>query len=218
MTLKTLLHSLAIFLIVLYAGGLSAVHAQTAEEIFDRLKAKYDTIETLRTEFSQTMTSEFSDDVETSSGVLTMKKDQYRVETQSQTLITDGITTWVYLPYEKQVLINDYEEDEMTFSINDFFFNYQDQYEVTEVKTARIDGLNHHVLTMIPTRGDAFFLSVTLSMRDTDDVVTHLEVIDANGTTMAFQLTNIVLNPVVEDDLFHFTAPDEVEIVDLRSE
>ena len=218
MTLKTLLHSLAIFLIVLYAGGLSAVHAQTAEEIFDRLKAKYDTIETLRAEFSQTMTSEFSDDVETSSGVLTMKKDQYRVETQSQTLITDGITTWVYLPYEKQVLINDYEEDEMTFSINDFFFNYQDQYEVTEVKTARIDGLNHHVLTMIPTRGDAFFLSVTLSMRDTDDVVTHLEVVDANGTTMAFQLTNIVLNPVVEDDLFHFTAPDEVEIVDLRSE
>jgi len=122
MSIKTLIRN-AFLLTVLCVTGLFSVQAQSAEEILDRMKTRFDTIDTFRAEFSQVITSEFSDEREMSSGVLTMKKDQYRVETPGQTIVTDGITTWVYLPYEDQVLINDYEEDEMTFSINDFFFN-----------------------------------------------------------------------------------------------
>jgi len=54
-------------------------------------------------------------------------------------------------------------------------------------------------------------------MRDSDDVVTFIEVVDANGTTMEFTLTNIVLNPLVEESTFQYTPPAGVEIVDLRS-
>jgi len=216
MSIKTLIRN-AFLLTVLCVTGLFSVQAQSAEEILDRMKTRFDTIDTFRAEFSQVITSEFSDEREMSSGVLTMKKDQYRVETPGQTIVTDGITTWVYLPYEDQVLINDYEEDEMTFSINDFFFNYRDQYDITAFNTDLSQGVRYQNLTLVPRSGDAFFLSVTLSMRDSDDVVTFIEVVDANGTTMEFTLTNIVLNPLVEESTFQYTPPAGVEIVDLRS-
>lgn len=202
---------------LLLGSGFSRVQAQSADQIFQRLKAKYDSIASLRAEFSQTMTSSYTDEAATSQGLLILQGNRYRVETQGQTLVTDGKVTWVYVPSENQVLINDYVEDETTFSINEFFFNYEDHYKASKVKTARLNGEKHYVLTLTPKRQDAFFKQVTLSMRDRDNVVTQMEVVDVNDTTMTFNLKNIQLNPKLGPNTFKFTPPQNAEVVDLRS-
>lgn len=203
--------------LVFLTSGYSTVQAQSADQVYQRLKSTYHTINAVRAEFTQTMSSSYSDESATSSGVVVMQGNKYRVETQAQTLVTDGNVTWVYLPGDGQVLINDYIEDETTFSMNDFLLNQADQYRATKVTTTLLGGQKHYVLTLTPKSQDSFFTEVLLSMRDRDNLVTRLQVKDVNGTTMVFDLKNIQLNPKLDGNVFTFQPPKNVEIVDMRS-
>ncbi len=195
----------------------SPAGAQDAEDVFDRLKEKYESIGTLRAEFSQTMSSSYMDEEATSTGTLVASGEKYRVETEGQILVTDGTVTWVYMPSQNQVLINDYAEDDQTFSISEFLFDYDERFDVSSVTTTSIDGERHYVLSLEPKSREAFFTEAVLSLRARDDIITRLQVVDVNGTTMIFNLTNIELNPALKVDEFSFTPPDGAEIIDLRS-
>ena len=210
------LRGLFAFLLVAFIGQ-APVHAQQSENPLQRLQEKYQAIEALQAEFSQTMSSPYSDTENKFTGQVVLKDDQYRVETGTQTLVTNGETTWIYSPGENQVLINDYKEDETTFSLNDFLFNYHDRYDVTGTEAVQLDGEKHFRIHMKPKRQSDFFREMTLWMRDRDAMVTRLEVIDRNDTRMTYTLTDIELNPKVSDQTFSFTPPQEAEIVDLRS-
>ncbi|MEX0599474.1 MAG: outer-membrane lipoprotein carrier protein LolA, partial [Rhodothermales bacterium] len=61
------------------------------------------------------------------------------------------------------------------------------------------------------------FTQATLSMRTRDHNITRLQVVDVNGTTMDFNLTNIELNPALDSTVFQFTPPNGAEVIDLRS-
>lgn len=203
--------------VLLATIGASPLSAQDADEIFERLKQKYESIDALRAEFSQTMTSSYMDEEATSRGVLIASGDRYRVETEDQTLVTDGRVTWVYMPSQNQLLINDNTDDEESFSVSELLFNYDEQFTVTDVTTATVDGESHYVLSLEPRSRDAFFTEATMSMRARDAIVTRLQILDVNGTTMIFDLTNIELDPPLDAGVFTFTPPKGTEIVDLRS-
>ena len=183
----------------------------------ERLRAKYESIDALRAEFTQTMTSEYSDTEETFEGTVILDGDRYRVEAGQNTFVTNGEVTWIYDTAKNQVLINDYVEDETAFSLNDFFFESNRDFELTSTENETVDGEAHLVLHLTPKRDDAFFSDVTIWMREQDDLATRLEVLDVNGTKMAFRLDNIELNPPVDDEMFTFTPPEGTEVVDLRS-
>ncbi|MEX0822225.1 MAG: outer membrane lipoprotein carrier protein LolA [Rhodothermales bacterium] len=191
--------------------------AQSVDEVFERLKTKYESIDALRADFAQTMRSSYMDDEATSSGVLIASGEKYRVETDGQTLVTDGIVTWVFMRSQDQVLINDYSEDEQSFSVSEFLFDYDEKFDATSVQTTTVDGEEHFVLTLEPESEEAFFTEATLSMRTRDDIITRLQVVDVNGTTMDFNLTNIELNPALDSTVFQFTPPNGAEVIDLRS-
>lgn len=212
------------FVVALLAALLTALAvpsgpatAQSVDEVFERLKAKYESIDALRANFSQTMRSSYMDEEATSHGILIASGEKYRVETDGQTLVTDGIVTWVYMRSQDQVLINDYSEDEQSFSVSEFLFNYDDNFDATSVETTTVDGEEHFVLRLDPESEDTFFTEATLSLRTRDDIITRLQVVDVNGTTMEFTLTDIELNPTLDASEFQFTPPNGAEVIDLRS-
>lgn len=207
--------SLALCFVLLV--GHPAASAQDGAALMERLRATYESIDALRAEFTQTMTSEYSDTEESFEGIVILDGNRYRVEAGPNTFVTDGEVTWIYDESKNQVLINDYVEDETAFSLNDFFFKSNEDYEVTQTEQTNLEGETHHILHLAPKRDDAFFSAVTIWMRDRDDLATRLEVLDVNGTRMTFGLDNIELNPPVEDAMFSFTPPDGAEVIDLRS-
>jgi outer membrane lipoprotein carrier protein len=216
MTIRSLLILLFLGAGVLWIGQRPA-HAQDGDAVFERLQQKYESLNSLRAEFTQTMSSAFSDQEATSSGTLTLSGDKYRVETGSQTLITDGTTTYVYLPSEQQVLINKASNDDTSFSPSEFLLNYDARFNVSGVAETTLDGQTHYRLTLTPKQDDSFFQEATLWMRTTDAVITRLEVLDVNETRMTFRLENIQLDPALPADTFTFTPPEGVEVIDLRS-
>lgn len=209
-------HRFLLVATVLLLSHTSAI-AQDADAVFQRLLDHYSSISSLRADFTQTMTSSFSDDEASSSGTLFLSGDKYRVEMESQVLVTDGVATYVYLPFEKQVLINDYLEDESTFSPSDIFVNHDDRFEVTAAESEQVNGQMHFKLSLSPKSADSFFREATIWMRDADTIITRMEVLDMNETRMTFSLENIALDPNFEEGLFSFTPPEGVEVIDLRS-
>jgi outer membrane lipoprotein carrier protein len=187
----------------------------SADRLVDRLEQKYDGGQALKAQFTQTTSQ--NGQMSTLSGTLTLKGDRYRVQTDRQTLVTDGETTWVYTPAREQVLVNDYIEDETAFSPSRFFDGYRERYRATDVRTAQRDGAKHHVLTLKPREQGAFFQNVTLWMRASDAVVTRLAVENANGSTMTFTLRDVTFSAKTTAGTFRFDVPPSAEVVDLRS-
>ncbi len=213
--LRYALPTILVIVIVLAAGH--PAQAQDADAVFQRLLDKYETISSLRASFTQTMTTPYSDDEASFSGRLMLQGDQYRVETGTEVLIVNERETFVYRPQEQQLLINDTVNDENSFSPSEFLLDYHQRFDVAEASAETLNGERHYRLTLLPRNPDSFFLEATLWMRDRDALITRLEVLDANETRMIFELDDLELNPPLAPDTFRFTAPEGVEVIDLRS-
>src|SRR5512141_3257524 len=93
----------------------------TVKEITDRLQKKYESIQDATARFTQHVKFGFSKIEQNFSGTLRMKRpNKYRVETDYQTLVTDGATVWSYSPVNKQVLIDRYKETSDSFAPEQF--------------------------------------------------------------------------------------------------
>lgn len=203
-----------LLMLLLLAGG-GRARAQDADQLVRRLEEKYNNDQALKAQFTQTVSQ--GGQTNTLSGTLTLQGDRYRVTTDQQTLVTDGETTWIYTPARGQVLVNDYVEDETAFSPSRFFDGYRERYRVSDVRTTQREGEKHYVLTLKPKQEGAFFREVTLWMRASDAVVTRLAVRDANQSKMTFALRDVSFDVETDASTFRFDAPQDAEVVDLRS-
>jgi outer membrane lipoprotein carrier protein len=198
--------------------GHPAAQAQSGQDVLDRIKNKYASIDALRAEFRQITTTPFDETGESISGVIYLSDDKFRVETEGQIIVSNGTTTWIYNAATNQVLINDNTEDETTFSLNRFLFDFDDTYEIASTGRALLGGKEHHMLRLHPKNPDSYFREIMVVMRDSDNLVPRIEVVDVNDTRMVFELKSIELNPPLAPDTFLFTPPEGSEVVDLRSE
>ncbi|MCH8961344.1 MAG: outer membrane lipoprotein carrier protein LolA [Bacteroidetes bacterium] len=222
MIARSALACLVLFAALVLTAGHPAAHAQTADAqqadaVFDRLLAKYNAIDALRAEFTQTMSSSYMDQEESFTGLLILQGEKFRIETATEVLVVNGQETYVYRPNEQQVLISDVVEDEASFLPTDFLLHHDERFDVLDVDVVTYNGERHYRLNLKPKSADSFFREATLWMRDRDDIITKMTVLDVNETRMVFTLDNIELNPSLDADTFNFTPPDGVEIIDLRS-
>ncbi|MBT8398862.1 MAG: outer membrane lipoprotein carrier protein LolA [Rhodothermia bacterium] len=207
---------LVLFLIGLAATGIVDAHAQSGEEVVAAVRNRLQQSKALSAEFDQTFASEYIDHTESVDGTILLQGDKYRVETPLQTFVTDGKVTWIYNRAENQVLINNFVEDETTFSLNRFLFDFDDRYYVAEMEGAPLDA-NHYRVTLRAFDASEFFPEVTMVVDRVTYAIARLEVVDANQTLITINLRNLDLNPEVDPRAFTFDPPESSEIVDLRS-
>ncbi len=198
--------------------GQPAARAQSGQDVLERIKNTYERIDALRAEFRQITTTPFDETGTSISGVIYLSNDKFRVETEGQTIVSNGRVTWIYNAATNQVLINDNMEDETTFSLSRFLFDFDDTYEIASTGRALLGGKEHHILRLHPKNPESYFREIMVVMRDSDNLVPRIEVLDANDTRMVFELKSIEIDPPLAPDTFLFVPPEGSEIVDLRSE
>ncbi len=213
--MQTLLYRTALLLLVASVLSTGQLFAQDGNALLRRVQARYTQSTSLRADFTQTMTSAYGD--EQFSGTLLVQGNRYRVEAGPQQFVTDGRTTWLYNKTQNQVIVNDFVEDETTFSPTGFLTRYGSRYRVSAVTPQTVRGQRHYTLTLTPKSDDEFFDQVKVTMRDADAVVTRLELSDINGTQMRYELRNVQFNPTLSAAQFRFTPPRGAEVVDLRN-
>jgi outer membrane lipoprotein carrier protein len=180
------------------------------------VQAAYEALDGLRASFTQVISSEFAGDTTRIEGTVLLSGNKYRVETPSQTVVTNGTTTWIYTPADSQVVVNDTEKNASTVTPETFLTASTDRYTVTSRTTTTRSGTRHVQLQLSATDSDARFKNATLWVRASDRVVTRMRATDRNGSTLDLRLQDLVVNPPLKKEPFTFSPPEGIEVIDLR--
>jgi outer membrane lipoprotein carrier protein len=205
-----------LILIACFFGTLtSAATGQSteAEQIMQRLRDRFQESGMLSATFRQTLDADYAGSSSSIEGKIFLKDRQYRIETSDQIVVTDGVVTWVYVEEDRQVIVNDYEEDEETFTLGHFLDERSDRYDVS-LAPEQPEG--YHVVTLSAKTPDTFLERATLWIDAREYIVSRIEVVDVNGAFMRFEMSDVDLEPELDESTFQFQPGEDVEVVDLR--
>jgi len=189
----------------------------SVKEITDHLQKKFDSIQDATARFTQHVKFGFSKIEQSFSGTLKMKKPhQYRVETEYQTLVTNGVTVWSFSPVNKQVLIDRYKETADSFTPEQFLLNLPANYFATLVQTDAGTEKSLLALKLSPKDDQSFIKSMKVWVEEGSWVVKKVEMLDVNDTEKIYTVQEIKINSNLKESTFAFTAPPGTEVVDLR--
>lgn len=209
---KTLI--LALATVILAAG---VVPALTGQDILNRIRRTYDRINTFEATFDQTFVWKFAGTEEEMSGRFYMAKpNRFRVETEVQTVVTDGRTVWSWSPATKQVILNDYDPRTMPLRPDNFLFTFPDDESVTYVGESRMDGQKVHTVDVLPKDPALGIASMRVWVDDGTWLTRRVTYISVNDDTTTYVLRDTRMNAGVPSSVFQFDIPEDAEVVDFR--
>lgn len=209
---------------VFIMGFSARAFAQTVTEpaqVLDKVRDTYDNITDVTAAFTEEVKFKYSNIQQTLSGELEIKKgNKYRIQTDQQTIVTDGTTVWSYSPVNKQVLIDDYKENAKTFSPDKFLFSVPTDFQAVFLDEKKPESSQMYTLKLIPREGTpsaAAVKSLKLWVAAKDWSIRKVEYIDKNETQRTYTIHSMSLNTGIPDRNFTFTVPNGVQVVDLRA-
>ncbi len=191
--------------------------AQSGKEIIESLRKKYASIDDAVVKFEQTVKYGVSKFEQSFSGTFYFKKkNKYRIETDQQIVVTDGVTSWLYSKVNNQVIIDKYREDKDISSPEKFLLSISDEYIPVILRTERNDGKKIYILKLTPRDENSSIESAKIWVVEGDLQITRVEITDISGTVTTYSVKSIKINSGVEDSIFKFSIPSGVKVVDLR--
>ena len=184
-------------MIVFFLMGFRAQEKDwTVKQVTDQLQHRYEMIDDASVQFEQHVKFGYSNIEQHISGNLKMKKPtHYRVESDQQTIVTDGKTVWAYSKANNQVIIDTYKENSNSISPEQFMLNLPANYYASLLGYEKQPGGNLILLKLVPKDDRSFVKSVKVSIEEN---------------------SWIKLNTNIKEKTFTFETPEGSEIVDLR--
>jgi outer membrane lipoprotein carrier protein len=204
-----------VMMAVTSAGALRA--EDTARDVLDRMKKKYDSIQDAQLRFSQRVKFEMAKIEQNVHGTLLVKKEnKYRVELEGQTIVTNGETVWSYSQPNNQVLIDHFKMDDRSLSPERILTGAPEDFAATVVGREMMEKDGVIVLKLLPRDEQAFVRSMKLWVDDATWMIRRVELVDANGRETRYTVNDVRINVGIQDSRFTYQIPEGAEIVDLR--
>jgi chaperone LolA len=189
----------------------------TVKQVTEQLQHRYEMIDDAIVQFDQDVKIGFSNIEQRFSGVLKMKKPKhYRIESEHQTIVTDGVTVWAYSTANNQVIVDTYKENSNSISPEQFMLNLPVNYYVSLLGYEKQSTGYMVLLKLIPKDDRSFVKSVKISVEENGWMVRKIVILDVNETETAYTVKDIKLNTNIKDKIFTFETPVGAEVVDLR--
>lgn len=155
---------------------------------------------------------------DTLKGDVLLEGAKFKINVKDQQVICDGKNIWTYVPDDKEVQVNYFEDNDDVFSPSHIFTFYQDgfSYQVEEKKA--ISGKNYTVIEMVPANKKTTYFKIEITIEDATLQITESKVFDKNGTRYVYKITKQTPNVASGADTFTFDAKKYpgVKVVDLR--
>jgi outer membrane lipoprotein carrier protein len=197
-----------------------AARAQDADAVIDRAVAAYAQLNSMRAEFTQTLTNPLTGSSQTTSGVILRKKPNLlSINFESgDRVATDGSTLWVYLPSSVpgQVVRMPYTGNNASSvdPAEQFLNSPRARFTVTSSGTATLGDRATHAVTLVPKRANANFTSAKVWIDDNDSSIRQFDVETASGLKRHVVITSFKANPELSRSSFKFAVPKGAKIVD----
>lgn len=186
---------------------------KSKDEIFKSLKDKYNNISSIQLSFETVGNMEFKGEIKAKKG------NKYIITMPMMTVISNGKTIWNYNERDDKVLISNFENNTKgAFSIDRIFFSLMSEYKPDKLnKISKSTGKSYYELTMeaIDKSKKAQFTKFKIRLAKNGQDITNIEY-EENGNTQSVNVSNIILNPKLNDKIFNFKASKGTEVIDMR--
>ncbi len=209
---KSILLTLQCILILICLLTSVSIVAAQKPSAANQLEGLLNTFTTLQAQFTQITQDQQHNIVQQTQGsVMLMRPGRFRWETTKpmhQIVIANGNTLWVYdvdlQQATKQIMKHNAIDPAILLSgnVNDLL----QQFTVTMIP--------HHGVTVFqltPKKPNPAFHSVAVAFRD--DTLSSMQIYNNLNQTSIFDFTDVTLNAHLSPDLFHFTPPKNVSVL-----
>lgn len=184
--------------------------AQDANEVFQQLQNKFNNIQDITAEFNQSIISSNNSKIIIKGKFNFKKENSFSILMDGRDIISDGISVWNYDKNQNKVVISLVDSENNSFSLTDIIYSYPEQCNLKLVDIGE-----YFIIKAVPKETTLSFKEAFLTI-DSNYILTQVEITDFNNVKYLFKLSDIKLNSELEDKLFKFIPPNEVEIIDLR--
>ncbi len=189
----------------------------TVKDVTDKMQSRYEMIDDATATFNKHVKLGFSDIEQTYSGTIMIKKPtKLRMEAENETVVTDGITVWLYSPVNNQVIIDKYKENQNSIAPENFLLNLPQNYYATLLSVGKEKNVATAMVKLVPKDDRSFVKSVKIVVDQGTWNVRTITVLDVNDTETTYTIKDLKLNTNLSDKTFVYTPPPGVEVVDLR--
>jgi outer membrane lipoprotein carrier protein len=210
-------HCAILFSGLIATGAPAQENLPTVREVTEKLERHYAMVDDVVAQFEQHVRFGFSNIEQTFTGTLTMKKpNHYRIESEHQTIVTDGTTVWAYSPVNQQVVIDHYKENQNSLSPEHFMLNLPSNYYTSLLGEEKGASGPLITLKLVPKDDRSFVKSVKLWVEPSTWMIRRIVILDVNDTETTYTVRDIRMNTNVKDASFVFAPPAGTEVVDLR--
>jgi chaperone LolA len=190
---------------------------ETAESIVKKVRENYEKLQSLQADFVQQYTWSLAGETQMLEGKLYLKKgDRYRVETATQTIVTDGATVWTYSLEKQQVFIDKLSKSAENPLPRELLVKYARDFKAKLLGTEKIGKTDTYRIRFTPRDENSFIREVTAWIDKDTWLARKIEQHDINDNITVYEIKNPQRDLALADDFFIFKIPDDVEVVDLR--
>ncbi len=189
----------------------------TAQDVLDRVKKKYEKMEDAEVRFTQKARFPMAKLQQEAAGTLQFKKpNKYRVKFEGQLVVTDGETVWSYSEQNNQVLVDRFKLRDRSLSPERILTAAPEDYMATLIGREKAPGGEAFVLKLIPRDPSSLVKSMKLWVHESDWLIHRVELLDQHGKETTYTVLSFHTNTGIADATFVFQAPAGVDVVDLR--
>lgn len=180
------------------------------QELFESLVNKFSGINSISLKFSGDHTGQGQ--------LKAIKGNKYILLVGERSIYCNSKVIWNYNKPENKVIISDFEPS-TTLSIDEFFFNFTSSYEAGNLtkSTSTAQGTDY-ILELKPKQSAKAMKNidfVKLYINPKNNEIHKVQLFD-KGNITEFKISNIQINPKLNNSLFEFKIPKNAETVDLR--
>jgi chaperone LolA len=205
----------------LVVSDLPAADAQDGAAILKRSAAAYAKVKSMRADFVQLRQNPLLGSNTTSRGTLYQRTpDRFALkfsQPAGDVIMADGRYFWVYYPsVERRQVIRAPATAAGAGAVDlhaQFIGDPVRRFRYRLEGTQKINGRSVHVLTLTP-RADAGYQSLKVWIDAADALVRRFQITEPTGAVVEFQLSNVVINPTLGNDVFKFTPPANATIIE----
>jgi outer membrane lipoprotein carrier protein len=189
----------------------------TAQEVLEKMKKKYDSMDDVQLRFSQRLKFSIAKMEQSRSGLLLVKKEnKYRVEFDDQTIVTDGETVWSFSLSNNRVLIDRFKMNESSLSPDKILAGAPKDYSAVLLDNEKMGGKDVVVLKLVPKNENASVKTMKLWVDEGTWLTKKVELVDVGGNETTYVVEDFKTNLGLPDSRFTYQIPQGVEVVDLR--
>lgn len=182
-----------------------ALYSQTKEDIFEKLRSKFQNIENISFNFKSI------NDPNLNGRIIAEKFNKYSITYPDRKIICDGISVWNYSKNEKQMIISKFKTNSSA-AIHSIFFDILKKYHAYDLKFEVISKVTFYRLYLKSNDNEVNNLIITVSPKN-EIYSLNFSIDNSSGN---FRILNMKMNQKINKNTFEMKSPLGVEIIDLR--